>query len=76
MLIKIPSTNLLLLKIKGVILSGSPASVNSANAPLIDLSLIQNYEKFLCYGAQLIAHQLGGTVVASETREYGILAGF
>ena len=59
--------------VKGVILSGSPASVNSANAPLIDLSLIRKKVPLLslCYGAQLIAHQLGGTVVASETREYG-----
>ena len=47
--------------VKGVILSGSPASVNDVNAPTINLSLIRNHVPLLslCYGAQLIAKQSG-----------------
>ena len=43
--------------IKGVILSGSPFSVNSVDAPNIDLSIIRNNVPLLalCYGAQLIS---------------------
>ena len=59
--------------VKGVILSGSPFSVNDDGAPSIDLSLIRNKVPLLslCYGAQLIAHCLGGHVAASNSREYG-----
>ena len=59
--------------VKGVILSGSPCSVNNNNAPSIDLSILQKHTPLLalCYGAQLIAHQLGGEVAESNTREYG-----
>ena len=59
--------------VKGVILSGSPSSVNDQDAPSIDLSLIRKKVPLLslCYGAQLIAHNLGGEVVASDAREYG-----
>ena len=59
--------------IKGVILSGSPSSVNDSRSPKINLSLIRKKVPLLslCYGAQLIANELGGDVVASENREYG-----
>ena len=59
--------------IKGVILSGSPSSVNYSLSPKINLSLIRKKVPLLslCYGAQLIANELGGDVVASENREYG-----
>jgi len=59
--------------IKGVILSGSPYSVNDTNAPYIDLENIFSKMPLLgvCYGAQLLAFQLGGGVKKSNNREYG-----
>jgi len=59
--------------IKGVILSGSPFSVRDENSPAPDLSLIRKKYPLLgvCYGAQYLAMTNGGTVAASETREYG-----
>lgn len=59
--------------IKGVILSGSPCSVRQENAPGVDLSLFRGKVPMLgvCYGAQLMAQQLGGNVAASKIREYG-----
>lgn len=59
--------------IKGIILSGSPYSVRQDDAPKIDISTLQKQCPVLgvCYGAQYIAHSLGGEVKASSTREYG-----
>lgn len=59
--------------VKGVILSGSPCSVRDDDAPDIDLDLISHNSPVLgvCYGAQLIAHKLGGEVMRSSMREYG-----
>jgi GMP synthase (glutamine-hydrolysing) len=59
--------------IKGVILSGSPASVNDAEAPTPDLSNILTMMPVLgvCYGAQYLAKLGGGTVAKSNSREYG-----
>src|SRR5438309_9937842 len=50
--------------IKGVILSGSPFSVNDSNAPQVDVTSLLNNTPGLgiCYGAQLTAQQFGGTV--------------
>ncbi len=58
---------------KGVILSGSPYSVRDENAPQIDLSQIKGRLPLLgvCYGAQYLAHNFGGEVKPSKTREYG-----
>ncbi len=60
-------------EIGAVILSGSPFSVKDENALKFDLSKVLNRFPVLgvCYGAQLIADQLGGSVEASNTREYG-----
>ncbi len=57
----------------GVILSGSPFSVQDENAPDPDLSQIKGKLPLLaiCYGAQYLAQKYGGQVVASEHREYG-----
>lgn len=59
--------------LKGVILSGSPCSVNEENAPTIDISEIVRHVPVLgiCYGAQLMAKQFGGRVDKSNKREYG-----
>ena len=58
---------------KAVILSGSPSSVRSEQAPHPDLSQIRGHIPILaiCYGAQYIAHFSGGNVAPSNTREYG-----
>lgn len=56
-----------------IILSGSPFSVNDDNALTINLDhIIGKYPVLaICYGAQLLSHQLGGRVESSEKREYG-----
>ena len=59
--------------VKGIILSGSPFSVNDPNAPKPDISVLAAKVPVLgvCYGAQLIAQQNGGMVAQSNSREYG-----
>ena len=59
--------------LKGVILSGSPFSVNEPNAPEVDIRAIAAQRNVLgiCYGAQLTAKSFGGRVERSEKREYG-----
>lgn len=58
---------------QAVILSGSPYSVRSEDALHPDLSQIKGKKPLLavCYGAQYIAHNFGGEVAPSNTREYG-----
>lgn len=58
---------------KGVILSGSPASVHEQGSPRIDLNaFIDKYPVLgICYGAQLLTHESGGVVSRSAHREYG-----
>ena len=59
--------------IQGIILSGSPCSVRQKDAPKVDLATLRAHAPILgvCYGAQLLAQELGGQVEASQTREYG-----
>lgn len=59
--------------LKGVILSGSPFSVNDAAAPVVDVAAITKDLPVLglCYGAQLTAKLYGGGVNKSNKREYG-----
>ena len=62
------------LDIRGFILSGGPASVYDEGAPLCDPAILNSGLPVLgiCYGMQLLAHQLGGHVApASGRREYG-----
>ncbi len=58
---------------KAVILSGGPASVYAEGAPkLPDWVLEQNLPVLgICYGMQLLAHNLGGEVAPATRREYG-----
>lgn len=58
---------------KAIILSGSPASCYVDNAPTVQIQEIINTKPTLgiCYGAQIIAHQLGGKVENIGKREFG-----
>jgi GMP synthase (glutamine-hydrolysing) len=60
-------------ELKGIILSGSPSSVNDEMAPVTDIRKLAEAKPVLgiCYGAQLTARQFGGKVEKSEKREYG-----
>lgn len=59
--------------LKGIILSGSPFSVNDNNNPTVNINtMIQQVPVLgICYGAQLTAKNFGGTVDKSNKREYG-----
>ncbi|MGF7232257.1 glutamine-hydrolyzing GMP synthase [Arachidicoccus sp.] len=59
--------------LKGIILSGSPCSVNESDAPSVDVaSFIEKVPVLgICYGAQLTAKIFGGRVEKSDKREYG-----
>jgi GMP synthase (glutamine-hydrolysing) len=59
--------------IGAVIFSGSPFSTLDDNALKIDLhNILGKYPVLaICYGAQMVAQQLGGTVLKSDKREYG-----
>lgn len=58
---------------KGIILTGGPSSVYGEDAPRCDKALFEMGVPVLgiCYGAQLMAHLLGGAVRDSQVREYG-----
>ncbi len=59
--------------LKGIILSGSPFSVNEPNAPEANIKQMADHVPVLgiCYGAQLTAKLFGGIVEKSNKREYG-----
>ncbi len=61
------------LRPKGIILSGSPYSAYEAGAPISSPEIFSLGVPVLgiCYGLQLIAHQLGGEVDRAARREYG-----
>jgi GMP synthase (glutamine-hydrolysing) len=58
---------------RAIILSGGPMSVYDESAPKPDAAVWSGRIPVLgiCYGAQLMAHELGGDVVAANKREYG-----
>lgn len=58
---------------KGIILSGGPASVYEETSPLAPLWVFESGLPILgiCYGMQVLVHQLGGKVAASTKKEYG-----
>jgi GMP synthase (glutamine-hydrolysing) len=59
---------------RGLIISGGPASVLEAGCPDIDPAILSLGVPVLgiCYGHQLLARHLGGTVERGERGEYGI----
>ncbi|MDD2710574.1 MAG: glutamine-hydrolyzing GMP synthase [Verrucomicrobiae bacterium] len=59
--------------LKGIILSGGPASVYSPKAPHPDPAIFDLGAPILgiCYGMQLMAYHLGGKVARGTRREYG-----
>ena len=61
------------LDLKGIILSGGPGSVYDDDARLAPAWVFDAGVPVLgiCYGMQLISHQLGGKVAPSATKEYG-----
>ena len=61
------------LPVKGVILSGGPASVRDEGAPRCDEKIFELGVPILgiCYGMQLGCQILGGQIIAAERREYG-----
>jgi GMP synthase (glutamine-hydrolysing) len=58
---------------RGIILSGGPASVHEATAPLAPPAVFEQGVPILgiCYGEQLLCQQLGGAVEPSDLREFG-----
>lgn len=58
--------------VKGIILSGSPCSVREEDSPRVNLAQFGELPILgICYGAQLLAYLGGGSVEASQHREYG-----
>jgi GMP synthase (glutamine-hydrolysing) len=59
--------------VRALILSGGPSSVYDEGAPTVDPAIWSGRLPVLgiCYGLQLMAHELGGEVVPSAKREYG-----
>lgn len=68
-----PLSHIEQLKPKGIILSGGPASVYEKNAPKIPQQIFNLGVPVLgiCYGMQLMAHTLGGSVQWTDKHEYG-----
>lgn len=58
----------------GIILSGGPNSVYDGSSPRREVKDLVEVAPVLgiCYGMQLLAHQLGGVVERSDHREYGL----
>lgn len=59
---------------KGIIISGGPSSVYEPDSPRIDPEILRQGAPVLgiCYGLQLMAHLLGGSVRKGDKGEYGL----
>ncbi len=60
-------------KPRGIILSGGPASVYAEGAPRLDRELLELGVPVMgiCYGMQLLVHELGGRVEQADVGEFG-----
>ncbi|HEV3092969.1 MAG TPA: glutamine-hydrolyzing GMP synthase [Solirubrobacteraceae bacterium] len=58
---------------RGIVLSGGPASVYAPGAPRLECELLELGVPVLgiCYGMQLLVHELGGRVEQAEVGEFG-----
>jgi GMP synthase (glutamine-hydrolysing) len=58
---------------RGIILSGGPASVYAPDAPRLERGLMELGVPVLgiCYGMQLLVHELGGRVEQADVGEFG-----
>lgn len=58
-----------------LVLSGSPASVNGAGAPMLQSGILERGWPVLgiCYGMQVLVKMAGGKVEKAPKREYGVL---
>lgn len=58
---------------KGIIFTGGPNSVYGEDSPLCDKAIFELGIPVLgiCYGSQLMAHMLGGSVATAPVSEYG-----
>ena len=68
-----PAETVLALRPKGIILSGSPASVYEPGAPFLPPYVLESRLPVLgiCFGMQALTHTLGGRVAPAQQREYG-----
>lgn len=59
--------------VKGIVFSGGPNSVYEENAPHCDPAIYDSGIPILgiCYGMQMVHHDLGGSVKPAEKKEYG-----
>lgn len=69
----VPAGSIDINRVKGMILSGGPASVYTNGAPVCDPKIFSLGIPVLgiCYGMQLMARTLGGMVQKARSREYG-----
>ena len=60
--------------VSGLIISGGPNSVYDPSSPTVDPAIFESGAPVLgiCYGQQLMAHLLGGTVQLGDKGEYGL----
>lgn len=72
-----PAAQIWALTPKGIILSGGPASVYEEDSPRLPAAFFRECAERgvpvlgLCYGHQLLAHEMGGKVERQTTKEYG-----
>lgn len=68
-----PADKIKALQPRGIIFSGGPASVYGEDSPLVDPAVYDLGVPILgiCYGMQMMAHQLQGKVERASKREYG-----
>jgi GMP synthase (glutamine-hydrolysing) len=69
----VPLEEIVRRKPRGIILSGGPASVYADGAPPLDRGLLELGVPVMgiCYGMQLLVHELGGRVEQAEVGEFG-----